>query len=55
MCYSNFDEFLDEIVKMDVDVIIFEAVKFDFILFDSINKSSLKVEVGSGVFDVYLF
>lgn len=53
MCYSNFDELLDEIAKMDVDVITFEAAKSDFTLLDSINKSSLKAEVGPGVFDVH--
>lgn len=53
MCYSNFDELLDEIAKMDVDVITFEAAKSDFTLLDSINKSQLKAEVGPGVFDVH--
>ncbi|ADQ05651.1 5-methyltetrahydropteroyltriglutamate/homocysteine S-methyltransferase [Caldicellulosiruptor owensensis OL] len=53
MCYSNFDELLDEIAKMDVDVITFEAAKSDFTLLDSINKSNLKSEVGPGVFDVH--
>ncbi|WAM31363.1 5-methyltetrahydropteroyltriglutamate--homocysteine S-methyltransferase [Caldicellulosiruptor naganoensis] len=53
MCYSNFDDLLDEIAKMDVDVITFEAAKSDFTLLDSIKKSNLKSEVGPGVFDVH--
>ncbi|KHO62375.1 methionine synthase (B12-independent) [Thermoanaerobacter sp. YS13] len=53
MCYSNFDDILDEIAKMDVDVITFEAAKSDFTLLDSIKKSALKAEVGPGVFDVH--
>lgn len=53
MCYSNFDDLIDEIAKMDVDVITFEAAKSDFSLLDSIKDSSLKSEVGPGVFDVH--
>ncbi|WAM33663.1 5-methyltetrahydropteroyltriglutamate--homocysteine S-methyltransferase [Caldicellulosiruptor morganii] len=53
MCYSNFDDLLDEIARMDVDVITFEAAKSDFTILDSIKKSNLKSEVGPGVFDVH--
>ncbi|SHG69321.1 methionine synthase (B12-independent) [Thermosyntropha lipolytica DSM 11003] len=53
MCYSNFDDYLDEIARMDVDVITFEAAKSDFTLLDGIRESSLQAEVGPGIFDVH--
>ena len=53
MCYSEFDDILQEIENMDADVITFEAAKSELTLLSSLAKTNFKTQVGPGVYDIH--
>lgn len=53
MCYSEFDDIINDIDNMDADVITFEASRSDLQLLDTLNQNNFKTEVGPGVYDIH--
>lgn len=53
MCYSEFQDIINEIDQMDADVISFETSKSAFDILDSISNGKFETEVGPGVYDIH--
>jgi 5-methyltetrahydropteroyltriglutamate--homocysteine methyltransferase len=53
MCYADFDEILDAVSRMDVDVISLEAARSDMALLRSVDAESYGHALGPGVYDVH--
>ena len=53
MCYSEFEDIIQEIDDMDADVITFEAARSDLSLIDVLVRNNFKTEVGPGVYDIH--
>lgn len=53
MCYSEFDEIVADIDRMDADVISFEASRSKLTILDALNKAHFETEVGPGVYDIH--
>lgn len=53
MCYSEFEDILQEIQELDADVITFEAAKSELTLLESLAESNFKTQVGPGVYDIH--
>lgn len=53
MCYSEFNDIIQDIDDMDADVITFEASRSDFTVLDALKASHFKTEVGPGVYDIH--
>ncbi len=53
MCYSDFGEILDQILKMDFDVISIEASRSRGELIDSFRESGFDRGIGLGVWDIH--
>ena len=53
MCYSEFEEIIEDIDNMDADVISFEASRSKLTIIDALNKNNFKTEVGPGVYDIH--
>lgn len=53
MCYSEFEDIIQEIDAMDADVITFEASRSKLTILDSLQKCGFETEVGPGVYDIH--
>ena len=53
MCYSDFDDIIEEISDMDADVITIESAKSDLRMLDVLNNNNYDKEVGPGVYDIH--
>ncbi len=53
MCYSEFQDILEDIDAMDADVISFEASRSNLAIVDALQKSGFKTAVGPGVYDIH--
>lgn len=53
MCYSEFDDIIQDIDNMDADVISFEASRSKLTILDAIKESDFETEVGPGVYDIH--
>lgn len=53
MCYSEFEEIIEDIDNMDADVISFEASRSKLTIIDALSKNSFETQVGPGVYDVH--
>lgn len=53
MCYSEFDEIIDEIDDMDADVIYFEASRSKLGILGSLKEKNFETQVGAGVYDIH--
>lgn len=53
MCYSEFNDMIDDINEMDADVISFEASRSNHSVIDAIHACGFLMEVGPGVYDIH--
>lgn len=53
MCYCEFNDIMDSIAALDVDVIIIEISRFDMELLESFEEFDYLNEIGFGVYDIY--
>ncbi|NLL76125.1 MAG: 5-methyltetrahydropteroyltriglutamate--homocysteine S-methyltransferase [Clostridiales bacterium] len=53
MCYSEFDEIIEDIDHMDADVISFEASRSKLTILDVLKEKNFETEVGPGVYDIH--
>lgn len=53
MCYSEFDDIIENIDNMDADVITFEASRSDLTILDVLKAKNFRTEVGPGVYDIH--
>lgn len=53
MCYSEFDDIINDIDNMDADVISFEASRSKLTILDSLKSNNFETEVGPGVYDIH--
>ena len=53
MCYSEFEEIIEDIDAMDADVISFEAARSNLSIVDALEKAQFKTQVGPGVYDIH--
>lgn len=53
MCYSEFNELIQEIADMDADVITIESSRSDAELLDIFEKFSYPNDIGPGVYDIH--
>ena len=53
MCYSEFEEIINDIDDMDADVISFEASRSRLSIIDVLKKNNFTMEVGPGVYDIH--
>lgn len=53
MCYSEFDDIIQDIDNMDADVISFEASRSKLTILDAIQQNGFETEVGPGVYDIH--
>jgi 5-methyltetrahydropteroyltriglutamate--homocysteine methyltransferase len=53
MCYSEFNEIIDEIEKMDFDVISIEATRSGGEVIGAFEKTAFSRQIGLGVYDIH--
>jgi 5-methyltetrahydropteroyltriglutamate--homocysteine methyltransferase len=53
MCYSEFNDIMPAIAKMDADVITIETSRSDMELLDAFDEFSYPNEIGPGVYDIH--
>lgn len=53
MCYSEFNEIIDHIVRLDADVISIESSRSDLDVLEALKSSGYKNDVGPGVWDIH--
>ena len=53
MCYSEFNDMIDSIVKMDADVISIECSRSRMELLDAFQRVHYPNEIGPGVYDIH--
>ena len=53
MCYSEFEAIIQDIDKMDADVISFEASRSKLEILDGLVKEHFQTAVGPGVYDIH--
>jgi 5-methyltetrahydropteroyltriglutamate--homocysteine methyltransferase len=53
MCYSEFEDIIEEIDGMDADVITFEAARSDLSIIDVLKTRDFRREVGPGTYDIH--
>jgi 5-methyltetrahydropteroyltriglutamate--homocysteine methyltransferase len=53
MCYSEFNDIIDSIVKMDADVISIECSRSRMELLDAFQRVHYPNEIGPGVYDIH--
>ena len=53
MCYSEFEDIIQEIDAMDADVITFEASRSDLKIIDILQENHFRTAVGPGVYDIH--
>ncbi|WP_273428604.1 5-methyltetrahydropteroyltriglutamate--homocysteine S-methyltransferase [Marinobacter sp.] len=53
MCYSEFNDILDAITRMDADVITIETSRSDMTLLEAFKEKSYPNDIGPGVYDIH--
>ncbi len=53
MCYSEFNDIIEAIAKMDADVITIETSRSDMELLDAFDRFNYPNEMGPGVYDIH--
>jgi 5-methyltetrahydropteroyltriglutamate--homocysteine methyltransferase len=53
MCYSDFDEIVEAIVRMDADVLSIEGARSGMGILEALRRCAYPNEVGPGVYDVH--
>ena len=53
MCYAEFNEIMDAIIKLDADVISIEASRSSMELLNAFSKNDYPNEIGPGVYDIH--
>jgi len=53
MCYSEFNEMIEHIARMDADVISIEASRSEMDLLDAFRRFRYPNAVGPGVYDIH--
>ena len=53
MCYSEFADILDAVVRMDADVLSVEAARSQMELLDTFNQKQYPNDIGPGVYDIH--
>ena len=53
MCYSEFNEIIDSIARLDADVITIESSRSDMELLRIFNDFKYPNEIGPGVYDIH--
>jgi 5-methyltetrahydropteroyltriglutamate--homocysteine methyltransferase len=53
MCYSEFNDIMDAIVRMDADVISIECSRSRMELLDAFRRVQYPNEIGPGVYDIH--
>ncbi|AKE52612.1 5-methyltetrahydropteroyltriglutamate--homocysteine S-methyltransferase [Kangiella geojedonensis] len=53
MCYSEFNEIIDSIARLDADVITIESSRSDMELLQTFNDFQYPNEIGPGVYDIH--
>ena len=53
MCYSEFNDIIEDIVKMDADVISIECSRSRMELLDAFHRVRYPNEIGPGVYDIH--
>ena len=53
MCYSEFNDIIDSIVRMDADVISIECSRSRMELLDAFHRVRYPNEIGPGVYDIH--
>lgn len=53
MCYSDFDEILEDVAKLDADVISIECARSDLKLLYSFSEDKYPQNIGPGVYDIH--
>jgi len=53
MCYSDFNDIIEAIAKMDADVITIETSRSDMVLLDAFENFAYPNEIGPGVYDIH--
>jgi 5-methyltetrahydropteroyltriglutamate--homocysteine methyltransferase len=53
MCYSEFQDIMDAIKKMDVDVITIESARSDLSILGPLKAAKFDRQIGPGVYDIH--
>ena len=53
MCYSEFNDILDAIIRMDADVITIETSRSDMALLEAFRELAYPNDIGPGVYDIH--
>ncbi|TYA81479.1 hypothetical protein, partial [Seonamhaeicola marinus] len=53
MCYSEFNDIIEDIAKMDADVITIETSRSEMELLDAFVNFKYPNEIGPGVYDIH--
>ncbi|WP_218353191.1 5-methyltetrahydropteroyltriglutamate--homocysteine S-methyltransferase [Alteromonas lipotrueiana] len=53
MCYSEFSDIIDEIIKMDADVITIETARSHLTLLEAFKSCGYPNDIGPGVYDIH--
>ncbi|ORZ39880.1 cobalamin-independent synthase [Catenaria anguillulae PL171] len=53
MCYSSFEEIMDAIIRMDVDVLSIESAKSDLKLLSAFDTHAYPNHLGPGLYDIH--
>ena len=53
MCYSEFNDIIDSIAKLDADVITIETSRSDMELLKAFEKFKYPNEIGPGMYDIH--
>ena len=53
MCYSEFNEMIEHIARMDADVISIEASRSEMDLLDAFHDFAYPNQIGPGVYDIH--
>lgn len=53
MCYSDFDEILEALVRMDADVLSIEGARSAMAIVEGLHRCAYPNDVGPGVYDVH--
>ncbi len=53
MCYSDFGEMIEEIARLDADVVSIEASRSDMVLLEAFRDFAYPGQIGPGVYDIH--
>lgn len=53
MCYSEFNDIIEQIARMDADVITIESSRSDMVLLDAFRHFEYPNDIGPGVYDIH--